>query len=357
METAKKQKILIDILFIAVIAALAYLGLKILSGPLFPFAAAAALTVCIQNFVRKWSKKLKLKKKPASVAAVIIIYILAVTLIALAIYALYNQLTDFLKRLPEYSAGLSVSAQKIYDKIYSLTEYLPDFMKNLFGNMPEATLDTVSNKVADYIAGAVGTFLSGIPFIIFSLAVMVIASAYFAKDYDEISRYITSLIPRSAAKSIHHFKEVMLNKLVAMLKGYFIIAAITFGEVFVGLLVLRVRYALIIALITAVVDLLPVLGSGTVLIPWAVFSALLGNVPRAVGLVVLYLAVTLIRNVIEPKILGSNIGVHPIIMLAAVFIGLWIFGPAGIILVPIVVVCVKCFVESKSNTQKKLKSN
>ena len=116
---------------------------------------------------------------------------------------------------------------------------------------------------------------------------------------------------------------------------------ITFLELFTGLSILRVDYALPIAAIVAVLDILPVLGSGGILIPWAVVELILKNYSLCVGLFALYLVITIVRNIIEPRIVGSQIGLHPIITISSMYAGLKLFGFAGFILGPVAAILVK----------------
>ena len=110
---------------------------------------------------------------------------------------------------------------------------------------------------------------------------------------------------------------------------------------------LKVKYALIIAFATALIDILPVVGLGAVLIPWAVFSALSGNPERAIGLAVLYILIATIRNVIDPKIIGDKLGIHPVFSLAITFLGLKLFGAVGVLLAPLITIAVKTLLEIK----------
>ncbi len=342
----RQKSFLIKTLYAVTVAMLIYFSLKLLLGPLFPFAAAAVLTVSLQRFIRKYSKKLRLKKKAASVAIIIFVYFIVGALLFWLVYALYRQLISFVQNLPEYSGYFSDAISKIADKFNSIMDTMPDFAGNLLGEMPQATLETITTNVASYLTQLAGNIASGIPYFLLSIVVMIISSAYFAKDYDDICGFFVGVIPKPTLKKLIFIKRTVLGNFLKMIKGYLTIMAISFGEIFLGLLFLKVKYALIIAAVTSVVDILPVLGSGTVLIPWALFSALSGNTSRAIGLVIIYLIITAVRNIIEPKIIGSKVGVHPLIMLAAVFIGLSIFGTSGIVLMPVAVIVIKSWLES-----------
>ena len=113
---------------------------------------------------------------------------------------------------------------------------------------------------------------------------------------------------------------------------------ITFLEVFIGLTVLGVRYAFLIALLTAVVDLMPVLGTGTVMIPWGIIDLIAGNYFMGIGLLVLYAIITVIRQILEPKIVGKYVGLYPLLALVSMYVGLKLFGLIGLFGLPLSIV-------------------
>ena len=353
LPTEQQKNFVIKVLFYAAAVLLGYIALRLLSGPLFPFAAAAALTVSLQGILRKWVKKFRLKKKPASVALILAVYTVIIGLAVWLIRALYLQLTELIGRLPEYADSISAAVNGITHKINSFFGKMPDIGNGLFEDIPTAALGTVAQRAAEWITETAANVAAGIPQFLLSLAVMIIAGAYIAKDYDEISDFILKTLPENGACKLLFIKDTVLKKLAKLLKGYLIIIVMTFSELFLGLALIKVDYALIIAAVTALVDILPVLGSGTVLIPWAVFCALTGDTSRAVGLAVLYVAITAVRNVAEPKIIGSKLGIHPVLSLASVFIGLNLFGAVGVIIAPLAAVAVKSIIESRCQNRSK----
>ena len=120
-----------------------------------------------------------------------------------------------------------------------------------------------------------------------------------------------------------------------MLRSYVLIMFITFVEQAVGLTILGVEYSLLIAMAIAVFDILPVVGSGTIMLPWAVISLVTGDTRRGVGLLVLYVIITVIRQIIEPRIVGEHVGLHPMLTLMCMFVGLRVFGGLGLLGLPI----------------------
>ena len=347
MTTEGQKNIIIKAVFYALIISLIFLSFKLFFGPLLPFLLAGALVLSLQPLVTLLHRKFKIKRNPVSVALVLTVYIIAIGITVWLARMLYIQLTDFLSSLPTYFDTVTAELNAIINRISSVLGKMPDIGNGWLKDVPTAALESAVTKLGTATTEVATKFAAGIPSFLLSAAVMIIASIYIAKDYAAFVQYMNSIIPKKITDKFINIKKTVLSRIAKLLKGYLLIIIITFFELFIGLSVLNVKYALIIATATALIDILPVLGSGTVLIPWAVFSALSGNPSRAVGLAILYVLITTIRNIIEPKIIGAKLGIHPVFSLAITFLGLKLFGAAGVFLAPIIAVAVKSLLEIK----------
>lgn len=341
MELEDKRRFLIGAAFYTSVILISYFLLKALAGALFPFAAALILTVFLQGVIRKISTGLKIKKKIISVILIVLIYAAALILSALAVYVLYRQLRSLSDFLPYYFGKLSDAVEKI--SAFSDRISAKSASDGIFESLKGATSESIATKVSMYVADIAASFLAGVPVFFLSLIVMIIANTYLAKDYDDIVRFFTSCMPKDSVKKLIKSKNVIKDDLGGMAKGYAILAVITFAELLTGFLLLKIDYAFLIAALTALVDILPVLGTGTVLVPWAVVKFVTGGTATGIWLIVLYIVITVVRNIVEPKVIGKAAGVHPLIMLAAVFFGLKLFGAAGIIILPAYLIVLKGF--------------
>lgn len=341
MEFDFKRRFLVGAAFYAAVILISYFLLKALAGALFPFAAALLLTVFLQGIIRKLSAKIGIKKKITSVALIILIYAVSLFLSGLAVYVLYKQLISLADRLPHYFGIIG-------NAVDNFTEYAEKMSSKLsangaFESIRGSASKEIASKASEFVTDAAASFISGVPFFFLSLIVMIIANTYLAKDYDDIVKFFTSCMPKDSVKKLVRSKDVIKDDLGGMIKGYAILALITFSELFAGFLLLGIDHAFLIAALTAVVDVLPVLGTGTVLVPWAIIKIVTGSALPGIWLIVLYVIITVVRNFIEPKVIGKAAGIHPLIMLAAVFFGLKLFGAAGIILLPAYLIVLKGF--------------
>lgn len=333
---------------------LAVIALKLFSGALFPLIAAALVTVVLQKTITKISQKMKLRKKAVSVAVVLLFYGTFLTIISVLGFFIYKQAVSLVLSLPE-------EFEKIYPALVGITEKINSFLNSILGkdgskpnDFSSAAITSFSESAVKLITSAVGSFAAAVPVFVISIFVMIAASAYLSKDYDDIYNFLKQNLSKPSLCKMVYFKNNMVVSLVGMLKGYGLIMLITFLELFIGLSFLKQPYALITAAITALVDILPVLGSGTVLLPWALFSFLLGDKSLSFGLLALYIVITAVRNVIEPKILGSKVGLPPIVMLISAFLGLKFFGTSGILSLPVAVLAAKVIYEGKKNNYQNL---
>ena len=182
-----------------------------------------------------------------------------------------------------------------------------------------------------------------------SCSSLTIAWIFFTKDYDYIVGFIKNQLPDNKKNILSEIKQIFSSTVLKMIRAYALIMFITFCELFLGLSILNWtgimsnNYIFMIAIAIAVFDILPVAGSGGILIPWAIISLILGDVPKAIGLLVIYVLISVIRQYIEPKIVGSSLGVHPIVTLAGLYFGLKLFGFLGMFIVPIAVMTLKAF--------------
>ena len=191
-------------------------------------------------------------------------------------------------------------------------------------------------RIGEIAAGLGGGLLSSLPKIFFGGAIGILSLFYFTFGYERAAAAIKGMLPKSHRDSLCLGARNTVRGIGRFAKSYLILMGITAAEVFTGFLILRVEHALILAVFVSLVDVFPVLGVGTVLFPWALFSLLSGDMYRAVGLAVILLTVSLLRQPIESRLIGRSAGVHPVIALIAIYTGYFISGVFGMIAAPII---------------------
>lgn len=364
-KTEKKRAFLINLLFIAAVLALIYVFFKYLFWPVAPFLLSFFFAMLIQKPLRWLTSKTNGKGRGIwSVVLVLLSIAIILVPIILLIGNLLRELRDFityligqLSDIPKFLADLqemllkalsflpdnlySTAAQKITEIISSLST---DFDLSTIG----LTSDTVKNTITSGVTG-IYNVARNVPSAILGIVIGIIAWILFAKDYRYVVNFIQLQLPESKKNLLVEIKQVFSNTILKMVKAYLLIMFITFCELSIGFTILSIAgimnnsYIYLIALGICIFDILPVAGSGGILIPWAIVSLVMGNTAQAIGLLVIYVIITVIRQYIEPKIVGDTLGVNPLITLAGLYFGLKLFGVLGMFIVPILIMTVKAF--------------
>ena len=329
-------------------------------GALIPFILGALISAFISPASDFINTKTKIPKKAVAATLIILFFSALATLIYVAISRLISELGNLLLRLTEDPEAIS-------RKLYEIGELLGQrfgFLQKLFESdaikklgldldrlLPEALSSIVSNLSASLPEAAIG-IVSKIPEMLLCVAVILISAFYFSCDSRSTLGAFSSLLPEKWQKQLPDLKQKVTSTLSGYLKAYLLIMLITFCEVFVGLSILKVNYAFIISIIVAIVDILPILGTGTVLIPWSIFAFVTSNTRLGVGLLILYGVVLVIRQFLEPKIVGTTLGIHPLATLASIYIGIKVLGFVGIFIGPIAAMLIKNFLFKKNEPPK-----
>lgn len=183
--------------------------------------------------------------------------------------------------------------------------------------------------------------VSAVPQIFIFFIVTVLSAVYFCMDYEKIRSGIRSRLSDRWWTFLKRTFRIVKRTAIQFMKSYFLLFLITFAGLFFGFVLLREPYAFLFSLVTAAVDALPVLGMGVVLFPLAIYRFMLGDVGYGIGVCALYLVLTVVRQVLEPRLLGAGMGMHPLVMLMAMYCGWQIFGIGGMLLAPFCAVTVK----------------
>ena len=339
MTTDTKRKFLIDIAFYSVIIAIVYFTLRFLSLYLLPFVIGIFVSLLVQKPVKALSQKFKIPKAPLTIFFVITSYLLIVFGLLLLIYLIYHWLSGIVDLLPSIIPDFLEIADNINSTFKNFLKGLPQSASDYIASLPSKLTDSatsfgisLSNKILDFIAV--------IPSYLISVIVTVVASCYIAYEYDKIIFLAKNKTPFKIWTLLAEIKNTFFKNIFKMLKGYALLMLLTFMELSIGLLLLNQKNAILLAAIICVVDILPILGTGAVLIPWSVVSLFTGSIWKAIGLICMYIAITIIRNFAEPKIIGNQVGLHPLLTLLAMFCGLKLLGIIGLFIFPITLIVV-----------------
>ena len=203
-------------------------------------------------------------------------------------------------------------------------------LSGLFSGM----LERVLGSLGEFATRAAGELVAALPVWLIFVLVSLVSAFYFALDLGGIHRAVLSFLPERVRNFMIRVKEGAWDTAIGYLRAYLLLMFITFLFLVAGFLVLGVRYALLLAALFAVLDFLPVIGVGTLLIPWSVIAFFSGDTYTGAGLLILYGVITVARQFLEPRIVGHHLGMHPLLALVSMYAGLQLFGFLGLMLLP-----------------------
>lgn len=303
-------------------------------GMIAPFACAALFAMLMNPLAEFLHRHLKLNRKICAVLAVFIVFgILCVFLffcVTEAYFFCKDTLTEFLNNptcLDRTMQGLHL----ISKRLHMLLPMDFDLTKNVKNMILPA---------AQWMIRAAGSFTTFVPQMFVSVAVCMAASFFLVTDQKRISAFFLSHLNPRHLQHIKKLKKIAQESVLSYGKAQLILMGITFVELLVGFCMMNwmeishLHHVFLLALGTAALDALPLFGTGAVLLPWSVMKAAAGELSAAIALLILYVICIGVRQLIEPKIIGESLGIHPLISLFSMYIGLRTMGVAGMILFP-----------------------
>ncbi|HHV60465.1 MAG TPA: sporulation integral membrane protein YtvI [Clostridiaceae bacterium] len=305
-----------------------------------PFLIAVAVAIISEPLIRLLNQKLKIPRKIACIFTLLIALAILGTLVTLLILKIISLAEEFYYNIDKYYNILNTSVNKFMEMLNGLYLELPD---ELSANLREMIINLTSSLTVFLKSFAKGiyTMAISIPDAVIFIIITILATYFITSDRAVIRDSIKSHIPGSWIKKGISIKEDMFSALFGYVRAQLILMSVTFTELSIGFLIIGVKNAIIIALLISIFDALPIFGTGGILIPWMIISFLSGNATLGFSLLILYGVVLIVRQLIEPKVLGTQIGVHPLVTLFSMYLGLKIFGVLGMIAGPITVLLLK----------------
>ncbi len=360
---------IVNLLYFTLILGIAFLLLKYCFGLVSPFIFAFFVAMIVQRPTNACYRKLKKGKGIISTVLVLTLLLILAAFVSLAGAQIVSTAKDFISFITQKVNDFPTFIEKLEEWVLGAVTIFPDSFEAKLSSSVIAGLERFKEVTATEAAGilmnsAANTEISlssllapigggiwgvvkEIPSVVIAIVVAVIASCFMASDYDRLVGFLKNQLPEKRRTVLSRSKSILLTTLKQLLKAYGTIMLVTFTEVFIGLNILKLvgiydsGYIFIIAAITCVVDIVPVLGTGTIMIPWAFYSLITGNIPLTIGLAVIYVVILIVRQVVEPKLVAVRLGLPPIITIASMYLGTQIFGFIGLFLLPITIIMLK----------------
>ncbi|HSL94056.1 MAG TPA: sporulation integral membrane protein YtvI [Bacillota bacterium] len=341
MEVQRERKLdfVINAAYFVLIAALAYVFVRYLLSLISPFLLAFVIAYLLERPAKLLSQRLKLPMKAVTLLLVLVFYSVIGLVLFLLGAKLVSVVTVGVAQLPSlYSDQLAPFLTAAFESVERLLARLDAdlvaFLRDGFAQFVSSLGDIISD-VSKTMVGHVSNFAVFLPSFMIKVLLMVISTFFFAGDTEKLSAALMRQFSPRAREVVCQIRQYLFSTLLVVVKAYLIIMTVTFTELAIGLSIVRIPNAVLIALLIAIFDILPVLGTGGIMIPWIIVTFFQGNYPTAIGLLVVYVIITIVRNILEPKIVGGQLGLHPAVAVMSMFVGASLFGIVGLFGVPI----------------------
>lgn len=323
----------------------------------YPIIFAVLLAYLLNPFVDLLQKQIHLPRPISSIIAICFVFSTFVGVIYIFILETYQGTLYLAEKVPNYYKDLIGFIEDFFHSvILPIQEKIFSFFLTLDPSHQTTiteSMDNMMNEIATTGASFLQDFLTNLPKILtvlpssITIFIFIILGAFFiSNDWYFLKSKIKYFIPQTMNSSSIRFGNQFKKTLTGFIKAQFIIIFMSGFIIFIGLIILKVEHALTIALFSALVDLIPFIGIGMIFVPWIIYLFVAGNYSLTIGLSILYGIVLVSRQILEPKILSSSVGVHPLVALFGYFIGFKVFGMLGLIIAPCILILINVFYQT-----------
>lgn len=332
------------IIRIALIIVGIYLLLR-LSLYCIPFIIAFILSSLIEPMINFMEKKIKIPRKIGTVFSLLFVFSLLGTILGLIISRLVKEIVNVYNQINEIFGSLQYFFDAVIERVNNIYISLPKTISDTIDEYFANAASNVQQWLSPLVSKITGFTLS-LPQALVFIIVTVLATYFMSSDKHKINLFLDKQFPVQWMERTREVFNRLFFALFGWLRAQLILMTVTFTELTIAFLIMRIENALLFALLIAVIDALPVFGVGTVLIPWGIVEIIAGNYQRGFSLLLLYIIALVVRQLIEPKIIGKQIGIHPLLTLFAMYTGLQLLGVIGMVVGPVLVVILKSILEA-----------
>ncbi len=319
--------------------------LSILPGLFLPFILALILAVLAEPVVELFELRLKFKRVWAVLLSLVLIIGGFLSVLSLLVSMVIKEMSDLYRAAISHSNQITAQVMETirHFRIFYGQLHLPDQMQAGLQNGLVKALEGLQNLLSNSIDVLI-QFFAVLPGLLVFIMIGTVATFFIIKDRALLRGLVIGIIPSSARSTSRDVLKELLGALTGFLKAYSILISITTILTLVSLKILGVKYVLTISLLVGLADILPVLGPGAVFLPWIVWQFINGRTGMGISLLAVYIIISVVRQFLEPKIVGDNIGLHPLTTLISLYVGLQLGGAVGLILGPVtVVIFIACY--------------
>lgn len=356
MDSSRQQQLIRTSLFWLSAFGWGFVLVNILLPATLPFWMGLAVAFLLKPITLWLSRRLRFRRKSAAFAVMLLFYLLLGFLLWLVTAVLLRQSSDLVRSIPQiYDQNLRPLLHRCTLMINGVLDDFSPQTARLLVEKSEELGGSLSAAIAEFSANSL-TQAAGIarkiPFWLTTVAFSILCSVFISMDYGNVAQFLLRQLPPKLQPVLLRCKHYLCDSLLSILKAYLILLLITFAQLLLGFFLLGISQPLLWASILALLDFLPFIGTGVILVPWGIYELITGRGTLGAGLLILFAILTLVHNLMEPKLVSSSIGLHPLATLVAMYAGLRFFGFTGLLIAPIFVLflrflqdegCIKLF--------------
>ncbi len=335
----KRRSFLINFAYFLVILALAYVVLKYALPLLGPFVIAVIIAYGLRRPIQFLHRKLGIKYRLCAALTAALFFLLVGFLISLVSVEVISGIEGLINILPDlYTDKIQPMLTELFNRIEDAALAADPALYRVllsFEVKAMSAVDTMVSKFSVTVLSTISGLAYAVPGLFIKLVLLVISTFFISMDYDRLSGFCMRQMSPKTRDIFFQVKKYVVGTLFVCIRSYALIMSITFVELSIGLSIIGIKHGVLIAACISIFDILPVLGTGGIMLPWSLTTAVLGNFKLALSLLLVYVIITVIRNILEPKIVGGQLGLHPVVTLASMFAGVQLLGVVGLFGFPI----------------------
>lgn len=317
--------------------------IKFCLGIIIPFVIAYIFALAINPLMRKMCNKLKIPRTAAAIFIIVVILGGLGSIIFWVILQIINELKEVYQEIIYNHDSIIRAIENIKDSFQGFYDAMPTQIQTTMRSLSDsiyATFDKFVNQNSAPIVHSAGNIAKSLPKILITSIVFILALFFMISDFETVNNAVKKPFSNKTKKKFMLLSHQIKVYLGGYVKAQAIIMSVVFVVLSIGLTLINIPYAMLIALGIALLDALPIFGSGAVLWPWSIIGFISGNLRIGFGMIVMYVIIMVVRQSIEPKIVSKNIGMNPILTLMSMYTGFKAIGVGGMILGPITLIII-----------------
>lgn len=333
-DTRPYWKVLVSLVFSLTATVLfIYVGIKAIFY-FMPFVIGWILSVIAGPLVTFLEKKLKIMKRLGSAITIILVLALCIGLIYLIISQIWEEISVLIRNFPSMYHDLERGLSQIGTQGNTLFERFPEQIQNSWATLMNNLDDTASSligRIGEPTIEVAGNVAKRIPSVLIGTIVAFVSAYFFIADKENLGEWVKKVVPKSITSRLLLVGENLKYAMGGYFKAQFKIMGVVFAILLVGFTLMQIRFSILLAIAIAFLDFLPFFGTGTALFPWAIYKFLVGDYKMVAALVILYGVTQLVRQLIQPKLVGDSMGLNPLYTLFLLYLGYRVGSVLGMI--------------------------